>query len=822
MTFTRRIALSIFLTGFGYYCFGQQGSKAAGADTVETHLKSSLVSYFKKYPQEKVFVHTNQDVFSGGQTIWYKIYAAAYGRPDALSSIIYVRLTDTAGNLIVQNKLRLVDGRAHGNIAIDPGLKSGWYKLSAFTSWMMNFGPEAYYKQKIYIHNSSDAGYRATSGESNEKRYHIDFYPEGGDLVAGNLTNVAFKAFSDDGMPAPVEGEIKDNTRKTIARLITLHDGMGEFEMEPLAGNSYSATIKFPDGSTQEVKLPEPKTTGISLQVNQGLNTIQLKLAFADPQDKSENCILAAFQNSGLVTTFPLQLLRGINEFQLPKSGFKTGILRLTLFNEKGLPQAERILFINKHDLNVSPLKADTLSFLPHASNSFSTIIKDRDGNPLKGNFSVAVTDGDAFNVSTSQNIFSALLLSPELKGEIYNPGYYFQNESDSLARQLDLVMLSNGWRHFSWQKVLNNERYPLHYPVEQSPYIAGEIAGYKKLPLKGDQFKIKLMIVNQDSSKFVGYIIPDTAGRFIIKDFNHAGVSDIYLETQDRKKHIKKLPIKLFPTLDDSLKRTKANPFREQEVPELTGYYISHGQSDEKYGLSENSIMLKTVSVKEKKTSPTDKLIAEHVSQKYTSEREFTLDLVNNPTVNIGLIDYIRGKFANLQVLGDNTKAQFIYRGGNSLMRADSVPYCYLDEMPVMFESVKDISLNEVAMIRFMPPPVWFAPFNGGGIGALMIYTRKASDEVRRIAGMSDFDHYMFNGFSITREFAPPDYNRLKQAGLIDDRMTLYWNHDIETDNNGVLKFRFNNSDIAKKYNVIIQGMDAQGRLVYLEQGLR
>ncbi len=75
------------------------------------------------------------------------------------------------------------------------------------------------------------------------------------------------------------------------------------------------------------------------------------------------------------------------------------------------------------------------------------------------------------------------------------------------------------------------------------------------------------------------------------------------------------------------------------------------------------------------------------------------------------------------------------------------------------------DISLVDVALIRFMPPPVWFAPYNGGNAGAIMIYTKKQSDEVRQMPGMSDFDHYVFNGFSITREFSAPDHSKLQQA---------------------------------------------------------
>ncbi len=658
---------------FNFCCFAQQQTGTGlipkkPADTFETHLKNSLISYYSKYPSEKVFIHTNQNFYSCGETIWYKVYATAYGKPTALSKIIYVQLTDTAGNLITQNKLPLADGKAYGDIDIGQKIKSGWYSLSGFTSWMMNFDHQAYYRQRIYINNLTDSTVTPIEKAVIKKAYHITFYPEGGDLVDGNLTKIAFNVYSDDGLPARVEGVIKDNTNTVIEKISTIHYGMGEFTLEAFAGSSYSATVQFPDGSKQVVKLPEVKTTGIYLQASQTLNAVRLKLAFAGLKEKSGNFVLAAFQNSGQVNTYPLQLLKGINEFELPNAGFSTGILRLTVFDDNGLPQAERILFINKHDLQITALKTDALSFLSHGPNSFSTIVKDKAGQPVKGNFSVAVTDGEAFKDDRSQNIFSALLLNPELKGEIYDPCYYFKNESDSLARQLDLVMLTNGWRHFSWQKILNNENYSFKYPVERSPYIAGKVIGYENLIVDKANFKIKLLIMNQDSTKFIGYISPDSTGRFIIKDFNHTGMSDIYLQTADKINHIKNLRVKILDNLDDSLRRVKADGFADDSIPVLPGYYISHAQSETKHNLLANGIVLKTVNVKEKKASPTEKLIEEHVSPKYESDREFTLDLVNNPTLNMSIIDYIRGRFTNLQVLGDNDNPMFIYRGGNTL----------------------------------------------------------------------------------------------------------------------------------------------------------
>jgi len=830
-----RFLLTGIAAFFSFCCFARQIAPQAKVDTFETHLKSSIITYYKKYPREKVFVHTNQEVYTSGETIWYKIYAMAYGKPDDLSKIIYVRLTDSAGNVVAQNKLALTDGRAHGDMVINPKIKTGWYRLKAFTSWMMNFDREAYYTQKVYILNLTDSINNLPANAIAPKTYHIAFYPEGGDIIDGNLVNIAFKAYSDDGQPAYVTGTMKDNTKKTQTPFTTLHDGMGQFTIEAAAGSPLSASVQFPDGSRQEIKLPAIKSSGLYLQATQSAGKIALRLGFSGPAKKFENCMMVAFQNNGKVITYPLKLSRGINEFELDNAIFSTGILRLTVFDSDDLPQAERLLFINKHDVNVPTLKADTFSVSPHGLNSFSMRLNDNETHPLHGNFSVAVTDGSLSDkTGPLQNIFSALLLSPELKGEINNPGYYFKNESDSLSRQLDLVMLTNGWRHFKWDTVLNNIPIALKYPVERSQFIAGKIMGYHLGASDQDQFKIKLIIANQDSSKYIGYVMPDSTGSFILNNYNHSGTSEIYFEAVDKKNHKQKVSIAFTKTFIDTLK-LPADTFGDlpETKPVINLALLDKLANGQRNPLVENEIVLKAVDIKGKRQTPTDLLVKSHVNN-FVAEPAYTLDLVNNNYPDMGIIDYMRGKFPGLQISGDENQASFLYRGGNSLsigaatygprepdtkpVNGAFLPYFYLNETPIHFDDLKDISLTDVALIRFMPPPVWFAPYNGGNVGAIVIYTKKQGEDVAMIK-KETFDRYTFNGFSVTREFSSPDYGKSKQSGIADNRVTLYWNHDLDSDSNGVLKFRFYNSDAAKSSRVIIQGMDNEGRLVYINQ---
>ena len=115
-------------------------AQAQRTDTLESKIRTSLTTYYQRSPQEKIFIHTDKSIYASGQTVWYKAYATAYGRPSELSQIAYVQLTDKTGNVLTKNKIQLTNGVSHGNVELPANLATGWYELTGFTARMMNFG----------------------------------------------------------------------------------------------------------------------------------------------------------------------------------------------------------------------------------------------------------------------------------------------------------------------------------------------------------------------------------------------------------------------------------------------------------------------------------------------------------------------------------------------------------------------------------------------------------------------------------------------------------------------------------------------------------
>ena len=93
--------------------------------------------------QEKVYVHTDNQCYFVGDTLWYKAYVVRADdlRPTDMSRLLYVELLSPDG-LLVERQTVIVSptGFTCGQFALKDSLYSGFYELRAYTRWMLNFG----------------------------------------------------------------------------------------------------------------------------------------------------------------------------------------------------------------------------------------------------------------------------------------------------------------------------------------------------------------------------------------------------------------------------------------------------------------------------------------------------------------------------------------------------------------------------------------------------------------------------------------------------------------------------------------------------------
>jgi len=119
-------------------------------------INKALFSNINTYvPFENVILKTNADVVFTGENLYYKIYCLLdkTNTYSNISKIAYVELVGVNSNIVFKHKLKLENGVSQGDFFIPSNVKTGQYKLLAYTNWTKNNSINSFYEQDIYIIN---------------------------------------------------------------------------------------------------------------------------------------------------------------------------------------------------------------------------------------------------------------------------------------------------------------------------------------------------------------------------------------------------------------------------------------------------------------------------------------------------------------------------------------------------------------------------------------------------------------------------------------------------------------------------------------------
>ncbi|MEO0472224.1 MAG: hypothetical protein AAF206_21540, partial [Bacteroidota bacterium] len=111
-----------------------------------------LTGHLMAQEPECFALHTNQDVYVSGETIWYKVHLL---QKSLSSRIIHVDLLDLKGQ-VIEHQQHLIDSPLAGEIEIPTDLSSGQYSLRVYTQWNLNYGPQFQYLRKLPIYGIND------------------------------------------------------------------------------------------------------------------------------------------------------------------------------------------------------------------------------------------------------------------------------------------------------------------------------------------------------------------------------------------------------------------------------------------------------------------------------------------------------------------------------------------------------------------------------------------------------------------------------------------------------------------------------------------
>lgn len=498
-----------------------------------------LLHYRQILPFEKVYLHTDQRVYEPGDMIWFRAYLTDdYNRPKyGLENKLRVQLLDPQGETLVELNLNVLPDEVANCILIPNDAEEGVYTLRAATPWLFNFGQDAFFEQKIWVQTLDELvePIVAASPPAVEK-IQVQFFPEGGDLVADFKQKVAFKISDGQGKSLAARGTLFNRQQQPLLTFESFHRGMGAFSFTPQKEERYTIQMAgFPD----TFPLPIPRTDELALRLE--LPTPDSLPVVVWKRHPGTAQVLLRCKDS-IVWQQKWMILAGETKLDIPIAQLPIGIAQVLLLDEAGRPFAERLVFLHQARRARVQLKTQQ-EYQSGEEVKIDIEARDEHGNPLDGLFSLAVVNDQYWSLAGDQsdNILSRLLLSTELKGKIEAPAFYFIPNESKAPAALDLVMLTHGWRKFSWKEICNidPQKSAQLVPFPRLLEIRGRINVYP--PKLLTQTKIRL----EGQKKFIR---PDSLGlfQFVLPDSLINNPPSIVATLRDRKKVYPSAPLLL------------------------------------------------------------------------------------------------------------------------------------------------------------------------------------------------------------------------------------------------------------------------------------
>ncbi|MBM3425393.1 MAG: hypothetical protein FJX97_00235 [Bacteroidetes bacterium] len=630
----------------------------------------------------------------------------------------------------------------------------------------------------------------------------IQFLPEGGNWIIGKKSTIAVRAVFPDGTPLLLQGSIEGEEGSTFT---TNAAGLGKLEFTPQRADYVAILQESASGITQRISLPKALQNGLSIHV----------------QNPSDGTVISALiQGAGvpgklLLVTHTRGLINymaegtvanGVWGVRIPKKNLPSGIHTIAVLDEQGRPLLERMVFVQNKDELTLDLSKSQNPLQPRGKVNLDLRSAFQD-SISQASLSLSIVDLDQVEDQSDLQgtIYSHLLLTSDLKGSIYRPGYYFRKDVPHAAEELDLVLLTHGWTRFDWEDVIQNRLPDQGYYIEQGITISGKIKEQNptKKGLGGGKITA---LVGEGVELLSTEYGPD--GNFLLTDLQYQDSVSVTLTAEDlRARNFIDLSI-AFPQL----------PFTQ-----LSGVYPA--TSSWPKGLAatvgERNLMQQLNSNLLEKELEGITVEAETLQEEQTQARKIygEGDAVIKPSDIpggegfINIFQLIQGRVAGVRVTFDGFNATVLIRGVGSL-QAGVEPMYMLNNVPVDASTLAQISPRDVESVEVFKDPARTAIFGSqGGNGVIAVYTKSGTSTVYSNPGGTLVTKY--SGYSIPRVFYSPKYEENSPANKVtDQRATLYWNPLIQTDQSGKASLSYYNSETASRHLLILEGIDSQGRL--------
>jgi hypothetical protein len=303
-------------------------------------------------------------------------------------------------------------------------------------------------------------------GEAKPDRPLVEFFPEGGDLIAGLPNRVYFQARTPAGKPIRLHGALVENNQALPLSVTTLHDdretgvnqGTGVFTFTPQIGRKYELRIDSPATAIGRIPLPPVREEGVALHLAKGVFEPNEPIPVSVPSNRPRSLVIGAYCRGQLLDAVEAE--PGQTQVTLHPSTGIGGVCRVTVFEELPgnsnrptlHPLAERLFFRRPAErLDVS-IKPDARRYDAGTKVNLSLATTDETEKLKPSIMMVAVTQRDGIDRNAPSLPTHFLLTTEVRRPEDLEHADFFLGPHPKAAEALDLLLGTQGWRRFAEQ----------------------------------------------------------------------------------------------------------------------------------------------------------------------------------------------------------------------------------------------------------------------------------------------------------------------------------------------------------------------------------
>ncbi|MGO1243191.1 MAG: TonB-dependent receptor plug domain-containing protein [Sphingobacterium sp.] len=656
------------------------------------------------------------------------------------------------------------------------------------------------FKNAAELHIKKVFGLPASADPQNS----IQFFPEGGTLLAGALNKIAAKALRPSGMGIKATSYVLNSSGDTVARLATNELGMGSAAIFIQAEETYHTSTDFQDGTSVQAPLPPIVSSGYNLQINNSnANKLFAQVNLSpDRQDGSNIYFMVHYRGQTFHTSLQKASQAQLG-FSISKKELPSGILTLTILNGQFEPIMERPVFIHS-GAGELPLEVELNA--PSFGKREKVSLSIQTGTPQDSvrnavlSASVIKSPKDTAERGSGAGIQSVLYLSSELRGYIENPSFYFSDQQPKTT-DIDNLLLTQGWRKIDLLQV-DSIAAP-KFPVEKSISIRGRA---NKLGRKAGVPSAKMTLI--PTTSYMDFIdtIANQEGEFSFDNLLFADSVKFILTAKDQNDK-NRIDINHFEQI---LPQTTFNKDKPGALNNINSRYIQELKAGKRYfaaleaqGMMERSIALEEVVVNA--NARTNKAAQNTSNFNGRGNADQVLgadDLSNCSTLE--------------QCLNGRLMGVYFQNGEPYNTRSNAPMQLVLDGMYVDADQIQMIDPSQVQSIEVLRNANYTTIYGQYGSNGLIIITSKTGADAMQRFTPKGIITIQPKGLHINKTFYKPEYGTLEKNTLDQDlRNTLHWEPNIITDEHGMATFYFYTSDETGNYKIDIQGLDFSGRLV-------